>query len=812
MINKLLLLTLLLLSSVIYSQGQQDKLHSYKITGTVLDSITNEPLTGITIVLLDKSSGKIIKGTTTNDKGEFDLFYTKAANIRLKLSGIGYKDLYSDALKFISGKCSLGNIYLTQAIMQTDAIVIKGEKQMIDYLIDKEVINVDQVPKGNGTVADALQNSGLVDVDQTNKTISLKGSTGVKILVNGKPEPNIDKTLFQMPSSYVEKIEIMTTPSSKYEAEGDVGIINLITAKNMEDNFNGSLSLYTNTKGQNYPSAYLNYRKDKFNLFTSAWGGLQQSVYSNTSYLNKYNVIIPTHEATIGNSNSNYKNGSFALGIDYDPDTLNSFSVSGSYVESDNDNNMLSNSDISDLNNNLPIYNYSFGNNSKNIYNSQMYQGFYKRKFNNNGCEFTTDIYWSKLTTGNNNENTTDYSNLVNPVLQNNSNNARNNTYNINSDYVNPTENFGKFETGYKFTYRDRRNDYTNEDFVYSVAKWYDSSGVSNDFRYKESILAFYGTWTYKIWIFDLKAGMRIERTYANGIQYTTGESFSNTYTDFFPTINLSHNISPSLRLYLNATRRITRPQMELINPFTIINSPNSVSQGNPLLKPTYSNIFETGLNPFIKLYYTLNTGNPTGINTVLPDGRFYNTTVNMTVRHTYGADLTIQLMKGSPLPVTVPDWLGMANVTLSYMKLTQTADLSIETVNENININRDTWSLRTNENFNLWEKFKLRLFYVAAFKYKDSRYTKYTMSWMSISLSRDFFDDKLSVSVSGNNLFTPTGFKTEVIGSDFYSSNEMNMSWNRNVSLSLSWNFNDYKFHQTRNVDDGRDKPSDGN
>ncbi len=809
---KVLLLVLILLTSVIYSQSQQEKPRNYDITGVVQDSVSNEPLIGITIVLLDKGSGKIIKGTTTNEKGAFILYYAKITNVKLKFSGIGYQDLYITALKFISGKCNLGTVHLVQEIMQTKAVVIKGEKQMIDYLIDKEIINVDKVPKGNGTVADALQNSGLVDVDQTNKTISLKGSTGVKILVNGKPEPNIDKTLFQMPSSYLEKVEIMTTPSSKYEAEGDVGIINLITAKNMEDNFNGSLSLYTNTSGGNYPSAYFNYRKDKFNLFTSGWGGLQEFEYSNNRYINKYNLIDPTHEASTGNMNSNYKNASFSLGLDYDPDTVNSFSVSGNYMEYGSDYNMITNSDISGLYNSFLLYNYMFDNSAKNIYNSQMYQGFYKRKFNNNGCEFTTDIYWSKLSSRNDDVNTTNYSNQVNPVLQDNSTSARNNTYNINSDYVNPTESIGKFETGYKFTSRDRRNDYSNEDYVYSLAKWYDSTGLSNNFRYKESILAVYGTWMYKIWILNLKAGMRVEHTYANGIQYTTGESFTNTYTDFFPTINLSHNISPSLRLYLNATRRITRPQMELINPFTIISSPNSISQGNPLLKPTYSNIFETGLNPFIKLYYTLNNGNPIYISTVLPDGRFYNTTVNMTVRHTYGADLTVQLMKGSPLPITVPDWLGMLNITLSYMKIIQTAGLSIETVNENININRDTWALRTNGNFNLWEKFRLGIYCIVNFKYMDSRYTNYTSSWLSFSLSRDFFDEKLSVSVSGNNLFTPTSNKSEVTGSDFYSYNETNLPRNRSVAITVSWNFNDFKFRQNRNVDDGRDKPSEGN
>jgi hypothetical protein len=809
--NKVLLLAFILLSSVIYSQGRQEKPHNYDITGVVLDSVSNEPLIGITIVLLDKDSGKIIKGTTTNDKGTFTLFYTKAANVKLKFSGIGYKDLYLDTLKLISGKCHLGNIHLPQEIMQTKPVLITGEKQMVDYLIDKEVINVDKVPKGNGTVADALQNSGLVDVDQTNKTISLKGSTGVKILVNGKPQPNIEQTLFQMPSSYIEKVEIMTTPSSKYEAEGDVGIINLVTSKNMEDNFNGSLSYYANTQGANYPSAFFNYRKGKFNLFTSGYGGLSNFDNSNTRYLNKYTVINPTHEASTGSSKSNYKNGSFALGLDYDPDTVNSFSVSGNYTGSDNNYNSLSITDISDFNS-LPIYNYMFGNNSNNIYNSQMYQGFYKRKFNNNRCEFTTDIYWAILTSGTNNDKTTNYSNQLNPVLQNSSTSTKNNTFNINSDYVNPTENYGKFETGYKFTYRDRRNNYDNEDYVYSVAKWYDSTGLSNDFRYKESILAFYGSWTYKIWIIDLKTGIRMEHTYTNGIQYTSGENFSNNYSDFFPTINLSHNISPFLRLYINATRRITRPQMELINPFTVIYGPNSISQGNPLLKPTYSNIYETGLNPFIKFYYTYNNGNPIGISTVLPNGSFYSTTVNMTLRQTYGSDLTIQLMKGSPIPVTVPDWLGMVNVTISYMKIIQTAGLSKDAVNENININRDTWILRSNDNFNLWENFRLGIFYTVNFKYKDSRYKNYTMSWLNFSLSRDFFDDKLSVSVSGNNLFVPTSTKMEITGSDYYSYYEYNMPQMRSAALSISWYFNDFKFRQNRNIDDGRDKPSEGN
>jgi hypothetical protein len=159
-----------------------------------------------------------------------------------------------------------------------------------------------------------------------------------------------------------------------------------------------------------------------------------------------------------------------------------------------------------------------------------------------------------------------------------------------------------------------------------------------------------------------------------------------------------------------------------------------------------------------------------------------------------------------------VPDWLGMVNVTISYMKIIQTAGLSKDAVNENININRDTWILRSNDNFNLWENFRLGIFYTVNFKYKDSRYKNYTMSWLNFSLSRDFFDDKLSVSVSGNNLFVPTSTKMEITGSDYYSYYEYNMPQMRSAALSISWYFNDFKFRQNRNIDDGRDKPSEGN
>lgn len=779
----------------------------FSLSGSVIDSVNSSPIPGVNVIVYSSSTGKQIAGAACNDKGIFSVKSIPENKVKVSFSVVGYRLKSIDtAFTQKSTAIALAPVKLSSTLITVTGVEVKAQRPMIEYFIDKQVVNMEKVPGNSGSVTDALKNTGAIDVEPGTNKISMRGRSGLIIQIDGKPMPGAETLLSQMPASSVDKIEIISSPGAKEDAEGDAGILNIITKKSERNNYNGSVSLSASTQKMTYGTLIFNYRKDKFNIFSSISGGLGRQRFESEGYKINYNSISNHIQNSAGKSEFSGRMGNLKLGLDYDMDDLNSFSVSGTfftlkYDQSDNTSSHIFKND------NALNYTYRLANEGNNLNSNYNFTAYYRKKFNKEGHEITADAYYTRMDSDNDNDRSTGYNYMSFPELQNSLNNVDNKTLILKTDYVNPSKAFGKIETGYRFTFRDRNNDYQVFNFDQPHSLWNNDTNYSNIFNYKESIHALYLSYSNKILIFDYIAGLRYEGTIAEGDQRTGGKTFSNSYASFFPSFYIAYKLSPRFQVLFNTARRINRPRMEYINPFTRVDGPNSYSRGNPLLDPTYVNLYELKFSPILNLFHTNSNGRPYWITTTENDSVTYNSVINCGRTKTYGLELTLPIINDPQFPIKLPKWLNMINV---FFSVTRVIDEGVYN-SEDYSAKKTTWNVSANSNFTLWYDVNLMVNANYRPKISDKRYIRNASTYLGLSLSRDFFDRKFKVALMLSDLLNSSKYRTETFGSNFYSDNTSHYLSSRGAFLSLTYNFNDFKPKRERNVDDGRDKSEGG-
>jgi outer membrane receptor protein involved in Fe transport len=795
---------ILVLVFIINSLIGATNFYSHPISGIVVDSANNSALPGVTVII-NSTDGKTIGGASTDLAGKFNISVMREDKVVIRLSMIGYETKVIDTL--LSEKSEdLGIIKLKATSILLSDVVIKSTRPMVEYFVDKQVINIEKVPGSNGSVADALRNSGLVDIDQSTNKVSIRGNSEVKILIDGKPMQMAESILGQLPASSVDKVEVITSTSAKDDPEGDAGILNIITKSGGLGDYNGSISLTASNVNMNFGNVMLNYRTGKFNFFSNVMGGFGKMIFDNNTDRTNYYSENFYMQKSRGISNMKGFLTNIKTGFDFDYDTANTFTLSGNFYRLKYNQDI--NTDNSIFNNENRFLYYYLLKNTGNLDNiNYTVTGFYKRKFDSKGKELTIDAFYSNLKNNYDTDLETEYTiNPDFPALQNTLNNIKNNTVIIKSDYVNPSD-IGKFETGYHFTLRDRSNDYNISNYNYMNNIWFDNLNGSNIFNYKENIHALYLMYTNNINKFEFKVGLRAEQTYTSGNQATTGEIFSNSYSSFFPSVMLAYKLSQQFQINLNYSRRINRPRMEYINPFTVYNGPNNFSKGNPNLEPTYVNLYEFKFAQFLNLYYSGSKGNPQLAETSLSDSITMSTRINMSSVKTYGLELTIPYINTPQFPFKLPDFVTFIYLRYNLNKSIQSGNY----LTEDLSYSRVFWNLSANAGFRIW--YDLDIMFSCRYmpNIKDARNYSYANTYLVFVLSRDFFDKKLKVSLVFNDLLNSNKRKNETFGSNFYTYSENINVNNKGIFLSLNYSFNDFKSRRERNVDDGRDKTDDG-
>ena len=592
--------------------GQETiKSESFIVYETILEIETNQPLEYATIILKNTETQKITGGIT--DKlGNFNIQTPKGIyDISLEFISFKTKKFH---LQNITASKNLGIIKLEENGNDLDEIIVISEKSTVDLRLDKKIYNIgkDMTVKG-GTASDVLDNVPAVNIDPEG-TISLRGNESVRILIDGKPSELIGlndvNALRQLPSDAIEKVEVITSPSARYDSEGTAGIINIILRKGKTSGFNGSANA-TLGDPKNYQTALnFNLRSNKINLFSNLSyndGGGPGIFDSNITYLT--NKIIDSTRIENRVYDRNRKSLNANIGLEYFINKSNSITASIFLKDSDEQNissNTISSFDDSDNN----LYNSIRIQDEREKNKTSQFSLNYVNNFNKKGHQLTIDIQHS--------ENRENESAVITDIYPETTATDRfSEKQLIQSDYILPIGENAQFEMGYRGNFENLIADY-----VVIAPNLDPRFNPSNKLDFVQKINAYYTQFGDKVNNFTYLLGMRVEMTQIDIKLINSNQNFNKKYTNLFPTANIGYKISKERSLTLGYNRRLRRPRSRALNPFENRASEILFYKGNVNLDPTYSDSFDLGyLNKWEKLtfnssiYYQHSTNNIVRVN-----------------------------------------------------------------------------------------------------------------------------------------------------------------------------------------------------
>jgi outer membrane receptor protein involved in Fe transport len=595
-----------------------------KISGTLIDSVSKQSVPYAPIAIYRTGGKSPVNGVVADEKGNFKIEGLHPGSYRLEISFMGYRKKVIDQVTTTDSKPdkNLGNIIFAPNTKALGGVEITGTAALIENKIDKIVYNAEKdLTSAGGNATDVLQKVPMVAVD-INGNVSLRGDQNVRVLINGKPtgatSASLSDVLKTIPADQIKSIEVITSPSAKYDAEGSAGIINIITKQKNMTGLSGSFSGGIGTR-QNNGNFNLNYAKNRFSLNMNVGGNLTWPQTSLTGFNNNIQAINPktgdsTHTATSSTGTSYVKRyGTIGnIGATYDLNAYNSFHTNIRLNKGGFNTNSNSLSNFTNL-----IPNPFTHVDSTNSYNSNSlghnsFGGFdwnldYTHKFKKEGEELDLSTQWShsKIVT----DFTNYYSATANlPNLKNNIDGI-NNEYTLQADYTLPISKVFKLEAGGKEIIRRLNSnsqvyDYTTDptltdNFIYDPLN-------SSTYLYNQNVTAGYTVLTFTLPKgYSILVGARDEYTTIHGVPQSLGEtdlqSFNNNYNTFIPSLTLQKQLSPTQTIKLAYSKRITRPSLQFLNPY--INKTNVLAQseGNPALSPEVSQTVEIDYNAFIK-------------------------------------------------------------------------------------------------------------------------------------------------------------------------------------------------------------------
>ncbi len=776
------------------------------ITGNIIDSNTKEPLEYATVVLNNLET-KQLSGGITDEKGNFTIKIIPGT-YDISFEFISFKTI-KISKKIINSSLNFGTIKLSEDSDKLDEIVIIAEKSTVEIRLDKRIYNVgkDMTVKG-GSASDVLDNVPSVDVD-VEGNVSLRGNENVRILIDGKPSALVglsgSDALRQLPADAIEKVEVVTSPSARYDAEGTAGILNIILRKGVATGLNGSLNTTIGDPTQYRIASNINFRTKKINFFTNLG-------YRNSSSPGNFLTNLSTFENESVNSLriedrdfERKRNGyNINLGLEYF--LSNESSITGTYFYRDSDNKNLSTNAIQvfDVNNILEYSDVRVQDEDEIDETSQISLN-YTNNINNSGHKLTIDFQYSdskEIETA-----------FIDDSLASEKNITTENSKStlIQSDYVLPIGEHMQFELGYRGDFQD-----LNSNFLVNRIPELDFN-PSNNLTFKQNVNAIYSQFGNKINKFSYLLGLRTEITDVKVRLTNTNENFDYRYTEVFPTINFGLERTDNQSFTLGYSRRLRRPRYWYLNPFESRNSQNVIYKGNPGLIPTFTNSFDLGflqkigkltLNSSIYFQHSVNAIQRVsrdeirlldGVNQVIT----IREPINLASEDRYGFELTANYnpskkvrLSGS-FNVFQQESKGLYEYNKFTIDETSGAIISMPETQDLGNIN-NSWFSRFNATFTLPWKIQMQ----NRLSYRGPRYTAQSeskgMFSANIALSKDVFSEKGTLVLNVSDVFNSRKWRSTNFNPNKEnptSINNQESQWRvRQVSLNFTYRFNQKK------------------
>ena len=552
-----------------------------EITGKVVEGDNQNPIEFATVLLLDKETQKPLAGSSTDQSGVFTLKFDQQ-DVVLEISFIGFEKYKNSSLELKEGKTDLGVISLSESVKTLDEVQIRAEKSQTEFKLDKRVFNVGTDLSSTGASAlEVLNNVPSVNVNIEGQ-ISLRGSQGVQVLINGKPSVIASEqgnALGTITADMIDKIEVITNPSAKYEAEGTSGIINIVLKKEERKGINGSVTLNTGAPHNHSLGLSLNRRTEKFNLFSQLGVGYRnmpsigESI--NEDLVNQTSILSTSDEEKY----ETFYN--FILGADYHINQYNVMTLSGSYaLEQENQPSMtyFSYVDESDA----VVSEWSREEKTTAINPKWQYEFQYKKDFKDHEDH---DLLFSALGNSFAKDQSSEFINTTTSgsdisQSQQTATDFQEARYTFKLDYTKPFTKEVTLETGAQYVIQDVSNDYTVSDW--ENGDWIPNMNLTNVFEYYQKVLGAYGTGSYEGKKWGVKLGLRAENTNLNTLLATTRQTNNQNYTNLFPSAHTSYKITETFSVQAGYSRRIFRPRLWDLNPFFNIRNNFSIRTGNP--------------------------------------------------------------------------------------------------------------------------------------------------------------------------------------------------------------------------------------
>jgi len=683
------------------------------IYGKLFNKSTGKPVDAASVQLFYKTNGQkdsLADGMLSKPNGEFRFQQLPPANSYwLEISALGFKTIeqlirFDAGIKTQSSIRDLGNIALENNIQQLSEVVVTSAKPALQMGIDRKVFDVSKsLLATGGTAVDIMKNIPSVSVD-IEGNVELRNSTP-QIFIDGRPTI---LTLDQIPADHIDKIELITNPSAKFDAASSGGIINIVLKKNKRIGLNGMAAVSGGTPDLFSANLNLNLRQGKMNFFASAGhnqsGGIAKG---QTLRQNKKGGTITDYFNQVSANERSRNFNSVRFGADFFMDNRNTFSISQDFVSGKFGN--VENQDQEYLDANAILqYRGERVSDGTSQFNRSGTRLNYKHIFPKEGKELTADVSYNR---GGRSSDATILNNYIKPdggeyrIPSNvwNDGTSSEKQLTIQADYTNPVTEKTKIEMGV----RSYHNRYVSEFNAYTSAfGQVVKLPLSNKYAYTEMVNAAYFTYSYKKKDFSYQAGLRTEYSKFDGELVDSAYKFGYEYPNkinsiwdaLFPSLFVTQKLSEKDELQFNYSRRIRRPDFWQMNPFIDINDPVNLRQGNPQLKPEFINSFEVNYNRTYKqgsllavLYFRNNPNNITQYSDTITDALYQqlsnaaidpnailNTFINASTTNRYGAELTLQHKVGKNFDITPTVNLQYRTVKANVNKL----DLSNEGFN----------------------------------------------------------------------------------------------------------------------------------
>lgn len=607
---KRVLLTAFLFLSIAQASLAQAQEGKGKITGVVIDSSNQAPVEFATVALTLPDSDKPINGSICDDKGRFTITKVPNGTYRLVISFIGYDNAIVNNITISDRKSSVdaGSVKLTTGSKELEAITVEGQRALVEEKVDRTVYNAenDATARG-GDATDVLKRVPLLTVDMDGN-VTLRGNSNIRVLINNKPSTitasSVADALKQIPADQIKSVEVITSPSAKYDAEGSAGIINIITKKNTLQGLTLNIDGSAGYRGSNL-SLNGNYRKKNMGF---SLGGFGRSSYNvDGRFSNSQKTISGSSESLTEQSADTRRNdlfGNLNFGWDWDINEKNSLAASVRYGARNGYNyqdNLLSQNYLNSVLQSSSLRQVETDDRSGNIDASLSYTRLFKKPQQ----EFSLLGQYSR-----NNRNNDFYNYILNEtdlsVTQRlrNDNISANEEITIQADYQTPVGTNQLLEFGGKAIMRKVSSDYTSFQATGATDPYtpVPNSNLSNVFTYNQDIGAAYFSYLYSTKSgYSFKAGTRYEYTVINAnFANEKGPVEIPSYSVMVPSLNISKRLkNGTVKAAYN--RRIQRPSIQFLNPNIQFSNPYNISTGNPNLGPEYTNNYELSYSTAVK-------------------------------------------------------------------------------------------------------------------------------------------------------------------------------------------------------------------